>query len=526
MSNHRYCGKYDCSCTFASHEKSKYLHPTKNGNIDVAEIGIGSSLEMWFKCQDCGHDFKMSLNNVNADHWCSYCGNNWKHCGKNDCEFCNNKSFQSHERSKYWHPTKNGDITPKDVLPSSNKKYWFHCTTCDHDFDKILNNISAGSWCRYCTHNWKHCGDEECEYCLSKSFKSHEKSKYWHPTKNTISSLYVAKSSGKKRWFTCDECSHVLYMSPNDIFNGSWCRYCSLRWSHCKDIHCKYCFDRSFLSHARSKYWNQEKNKIKPLFVAKTSGKKYWFDCKQCNHAFKATPTTILGGGWCGYCSLSWKHCKNNECEYCYNRSFKSHYRSEFFNKEKNNNQNPLYIIKSKNKKYWFTCDDCGNDFFSTLNNIVNRNSWCKFCKNKTEKKLYTWLGKKLEYDIIYQKSYDWCVNDKTNRKMPFDFVIEDFKIIIELDGDQHFKQISNWMSPEENQRRDILKMNHALKKGYKIIRIYQEDVLKNRNSWDIKLLKYIDNADEQITCIRSSKDYVNTVYKRYEGLLMSISEV
>ena len=29
---------------------------------------------------------------------------------------------------------------------------------------------------------------------------------------------------------------------------------------------------------------------------------------------------------------------------------------------------------------------------------------------------------------------------EKNNRYMPFDFVLEDYKIIIELDGEQHFK--------------------------------------------------------------------------------------
>ena len=31
--NHRFCGTTGCICTFFSHPKSKYWHPTLNGNI-------------------------------------------------------------------------------------------------------------------------------------------------------------------------------------------------------------------------------------------------------------------------------------------------------------------------------------------------------------------------------------------------------------------------------------------------------------------------------------------------------------
>jgi very-short-patch-repair endonuclease len=32
----------------------------------------------------------------------------------------------------------------------------------------------------------------------------------------------------------------------------------------------------------------------------------------------------------------------------------------------------------------------------------------------------------------------------KTNRLLPYDFVIEDMKLIIEIDGEQHFSQVPN----------------------------------------------------------------------------------
>ena len=96
------------------------------------------------------------------------------------------RSFASHEKAKYWHETKNGAITPRDVSKGSGQKYWFKCNNCPHDFykapDGITRKTRKGEWCPYCTGQ-KLCKDKNCQHCIDKSFKSHEKAPYWHKTK-------------------------------------------------------------------------------------------------------------------------------------------------------------------------------------------------------------------------------------------------------------------------------------------------------------------------------------------------------
>jgi very-short-patch-repair endonuclease len=72
--------------------------------------------------------------------------------------------------------------------------------------------------------------------------------------------------------------------------------------------------------------------------------------------------------------------------------------------------------------------------------------------------------------------------------KLRFDYCIEQYKLIIELDGMQHFAQVSSWQPPEYVQNRDKFKMNLALEHGYSIIRILQKDVWTNKKDWDTKL--------------------------------------
>ena len=82
---------------------------------------------------------------------------------------------------------------------------------------------------------------------------------------------------------------------------------------------------------------------------------------------------------------------------------------------------------------------------------------------------------------IKTQFKVEWC---KEVKHLPFDFVLEDIKIIIELDGEQHFIQVAKWKTPEHNRKRDLYKMKCANKNGFSVIRLLQDDVYKNRYDW------------------------------------------
>jgi very-short-patch-repair endonuclease len=88
------------------------------------------------------------------------------------------------------------------------------------------------------------------------------------------------------------------------------------------------------------------------------------------------------------------------------------------------------------------------------------------------------------QYNVQFQPKFDWCRGEITKKHLPFDFLLIDFNIIIELDGPQHFKQVANWQSPEEAQERDLFKAHSANNNGYTIIRLLQEDVLYDRIDW------------------------------------------
>jgi hypothetical protein len=185
----------------------------------------------------------------------------------------------------------------------------------------------------------------------------------------------------------------------------------------CGKESCELCFNKSFASHPKSKCWDSEKNgEVKPINIRLTTHKKYWFICTYCNHKFQKKISSIIHEyktSPCLYCTnqrlckdenlvekkqiftimndivgyeltgmwdkflLPYLEC-DNKCKTCYEKSFASHPAAKYWNYEKNEGK-PRDFFKSANKKFYFNCDKCKNELYTTLNNITQE-KLCKYC--------------------------------------------------------------------------------------------------------------------------------------------------
>ena len=434
-----------------------------------------------------------------------------------------------------WIVEKNNGLTPRDIIKSNqNNKFWFQCDLCCHNFQAKLNHITSsnGTWCPYCS-NHKMCDDITCSFCVSKSFEGFEgktkngklKKDCWMIEQNNgLTPRDVFLTTNKKYTFQCDCCPHIFTSTLNSITRqeGTWCPYCSSQ-TICKSSDCEHCFKKSFASYEgktpsgnlKIDYWIKEKNNgLTPRDITKSNGKKFWFQCDKCPHSFQSDPAhmTRTGARWCPYCSDPCKKiCYDKKCDHCYKKSFVGYeektingkLKKDCWIQENNAKLKPRDIIKCFYNKFWFQCDECNTAFNSCIGQITSSNQWCPHCVNKTEQMFKEWFETKYEYGLDSQKRFKWCKNPETKRILPFDFCIPDLKLIIEIDGDQHFRQVWNWKAPELQQERDVFKMNLALDNGYTIIRIYQPDIYLNRNNWDTETEEAIKKYDEpEIICI------------------------
>jgi len=197
----------------------------------------------------------------------------------------------------------------------------------------------------------------------------------------------------------CLNCNSIYNTFYNDNFKN--CKECiksKLKEINCKgnknkkceNIYCKSCYESSFLSFDKSNYFSIQNNEH-PRFIPLKSGKTYIFNCDkpECNHTFEAKLLNIVTGGtWCSYCS-GLKICGNENCKKCFEKSFASTEQSNYWDYEKNideegNQITPLMVTKSSNKNYYLICDKgCGHSYSVKLNNVTNLNRKCSYCANK-----------------------------------------------------------------------------------------------------------------------------------------------
>ena len=124
-------------------ELAKEWHPTKNGGLKPEMLTYASNKKVWWKCSK-GHEWEASIYSRNNDgRGCPYCANQKVLKGYNDLKTKNPKL------AKEWHPTKNNNLTPNDVMPNSHKKVWWKCSK-GHEWEATIGDRNRGTGCPYC----------------------------------------------------------------------------------------------------------------------------------------------------------------------------------------------------------------------------------------------------------------------------------------------------------------------------------------------------------------------------------------
>jgi very-short-patch-repair endonuclease len=128
-------------------------------------------------------------------------------------------------------------------------------------------------------------------------------------------------------------------------------------------------------------------------------------------------------------------------------------------------------------------------DFYVSPNNHLSRRSGCPKCNSsKGEIRIEETLkNNKIKFEK--QKSFNDC---KCHKKLFFDFFLPQHRLLIEYDGEQHYKEIGFFGGRkgfEERRKRDEIKNNYVKKNNLRLIRI-----------------KYNDNINEKLEGIMNDK--------------------
>ena len=306
------CNKreHDENCDNGQDEETIEPVPKRNRKI------VLEPMTLLFICDKCGPLMNKKPEEIHGGLWCPNCpiGEN---IPRQQGGFIippverTIASFDPVKMSRWL--TGRNECSPFVVCLGSNKRAWFNCAKCRHDFYLHIRSMTkVGRWCPYCI-GYAICDDEECTSCYMKSFASVKLPDdiIWMAEMNIgITRRQIARSSGKNYYFKCIKCQHILHKQPNKFASGYGCGYC-LGKKSCEDVKsCTFCTSMTAagLDPEKLKYLVKTPGDPELHTVPRSSRYKFTFICAQ-GHEFKLNPFGIFASrNWCARCARTNKN--------------------------------------------------------------------------------------------------------------------------------------------------------------------------------------------------------------------------
>lgn len=132
-----------------------------------------------------------------------------------------------------------------------------------------------------------------------------------------------------------------------------------------------------------------------------------------------------------------------------------------------------------------FKCFKCGDKFTLPFSQITSSEAHpCKVNTSSGEAVVDQYL-RDLGVKYLRENKTIRCINPETGVALPYDFEIRSKKIIIEVNGDQHYQFSKGFHGNEEGfeyqKQKDDFKRLDALLKGYKVIDLTYDDIRTER---------------------------------------------
>jgi hypothetical protein len=428
-------------------EVAKQWHPKKNGNLTPNDFRLGSGKKIWWKC-DKGddHEWETKISHMANGSGCPICSNHI-------AVLSNCLATLNPELSKDWHPTKNGDLTPFDVVGKSGRKVWWKCDKGDdHEWKASINHRSRGRNCPVC--NGKKVVKSNC---LATTHP--EVAKEWHPTLNgNLTSYDFTSGSGKKIWWKCDKGDDHEWISgiiSRSI--GGGCPVCNG-----KKVVKSNCLATTHPEVAKE--WHPTLNgNLTSYDFTSGSSKKIWWKCDKGDDHEWISGIALRGKRNYGCTICSGHTVVKSNCLATTHPEL-----AKLWHPTKNNNLTAYDFTKGKRQKIWWKCEKANDHEWEAALYSVNKDS-CPFCTLTPQSKQELTIT--FELMKLFKNINPKGLKTKLEGKLrAIDIFIPKLNLCIEFDG-------SYW----HKEKRDIdkIKSEMLFEKGFKLIRVREEPLKK-----------------------------------------------
>ena len=242
----------------------------------------------------------------------------------------------------------------------------------------------------------------------------------------------------------CNKCKKYFNIRPDHFLSGHGCQYCSRNHKYTTD---------EWVEKAKTIFPEYDYSKVN--YVNEKTDVR--IICQK-HGEFLKNPKSLLKGHGCNRCSKTHRYTTEEWVE----RAKKIHGNKYDYSKVK-------YI--NEKKEVCIICPEHG-EFWQRPNNHIFNKQGCPICNFSHMESEVNLALKKLNIDFKSQHRFE------DFKKFPYDFYIPDRNIIIECQGEQHFKPTGFGKKDKEQinkafkkiQENDLLKNQYCQKNGLKII--------------------------------------------------------
>lgn len=268
-----------------------------------------------------------------------------------------------HLAAEYLPPPRNL-LPAEQVLAGTNKKLWWKCGKCGHEWNTGGNARVRGRGCAACANR--------VVTATNNLAVTHPDlaAEYMPPPRNKLPAEKVVANTAQELWWKCGKCGHEWLIPGNWRVNGGTATGCPA------------CVNRAVTAtnnlavthpHLAAEYMPPPRNKLPAEKVLAITHNKLWWKCGKCGHEWNAVGYSRVQGRGCPACSGRVATAKNNLA------ITHPHLAAEYMPPPRNK----LLVEQLKagtSKKFWWRCSKCGHKWKAYVSNRTIHGSGCPAC--------------------------------------------------------------------------------------------------------------------------------------------------
>lgn len=405
----------------------------KNSPLKPQDFTAGSRKKVWWRCKR-GHEWKAAIATRNQGIGCPFCSGRYAIAGETDLATINPTLAEE------WDDQKNIGLDPSTVCANSEKKVWWKCPICKHEWQATPSSRNSGGHsCPACNKRNRTSFPEQAIFyyvnlCLPEAVNSYtdifnhgmeldiyipslkigiEYDGPFHKGSKRDAIKYNICRQHKIRLIRISEIERDSIESICDVFIDS--KYLRsdeggldksiitlLNELNMNNTDVNIRRDRNkiysqYLTRLKknslsmrypriAKEWNEDKNgDLTPEMFNWGSGEKVWWKCSTCKHEWQAVIASRTGGGvGCPVCGRQKiKEGQIKSYKKCGRKKLIDYFPELVieWDYEKNVGVDITQILLHSNQKVWWKCKQ-GHSWQAVVNNRTNGRN-CPYCSGK-----------------------------------------------------------------------------------------------------------------------------------------------